>query len=289
MKVNRFVPIGPTGPAVQTCGECHNSPFPSSAGLAHSSVSRDPDSDGKGPFNARSATSLYGDGIIQMLAEEMTEALQALRDEAAAAAKASPGTPVMRDLVAKGTKFGSIARHGCCRRHRDVRRVEGAGRGSRSGHPAHGLEGRRHQPPHVQRRRLDARDGDAAGGDGVAHPGRREESRPRRRRRRPRAVGGRCHGDDRLHGGARDADRVRAARRAGLRAGADLRADRAHRQGARGVHVGRLRHVSHARDAPRAHDVRGADGARQRQLLRPHHRRARSELRPEAAVHRSTC
>jgi mono/diheme cytochrome c family protein len=108
-KVNRFAPIGPTGPAVQTCGECHNTPFPSSAGLAHSSVSRDPDSDGKAPFNARSATSLYGDGIIQMLAEEMTEALQSLRDEAATAAKAAPGKPVMRDLVANGTKFGSIA------------------------------------------------------------------------------------------------------------------------------------------------------------------------------------
>jgi hypothetical protein len=39
----------------------------------------------------------------------MTEALQALRDEAAAAAKAAPGKPVVRDLVAKGTTFGSIA------------------------------------------------------------------------------------------------------------------------------------------------------------------------------------
>jgi mono/diheme cytochrome c family protein len=108
-KVNRFVPIGPTGPSAQTCGECHNSPFPSSAGLAHSSVSRDPELDGKGPYNARSANSIYGGGIIQMLAEEMTEDLQALRDEAAAAAKASPGTPVVRDLGSKGTNFGSIA------------------------------------------------------------------------------------------------------------------------------------------------------------------------------------
>ena len=108
-KVNRFVPIGPTGPIAQSCGECHNSPSPSSAGLEHSSLSRDPELDGKPPYNVRSVPSIYGGGIIQMLAEEMTEDLQALRDTAAAAAKASPGTPVVKDLASKGTKFGSIA------------------------------------------------------------------------------------------------------------------------------------------------------------------------------------
>ena len=107
--MNRFVPIGPTGPNSTTCGECHNEPFPSSAGLAHSSVARDPEADGKPPFNVRSVRSLYGDGLMQMLAEEMTEDLQAARDKAAAAAKASPGKPAVGDLVAKGTKFGSIA------------------------------------------------------------------------------------------------------------------------------------------------------------------------------------
>src|SRR5258706_10727644 len=84
--VNRFVPIGPTGPTTQTCGECHAVPFPSSAGLAHSSVARDPDNDGKPPFNVRSVRSLFGDGLVQMLSEEMTEDLQAARDRAADAA-----------------------------------------------------------------------------------------------------------------------------------------------------------------------------------------------------------
>ena len=107
--MNRFVPIGPTGPSSTTCGECHNEPFPSSAGLPHSSVARDPEADGKPPFNVRSVRSLYGDGLMQMLAEEMTEDLQAARDKAAAAAKASPGTPAGGELVAKGTTFGSIA------------------------------------------------------------------------------------------------------------------------------------------------------------------------------------
>ena len=37
-KVMRFAPPGPRGPGSQACGECHAVPFPSSAGLAHSSV-----------------------------------------------------------------------------------------------------------------------------------------------------------------------------------------------------------------------------------------------------------
>src|SRR5690242_2506895 len=58
--VPRFVPIGPAGPSSTTCQECHNEPFPSSAGLPHSAVARDPESDGKPPFNVRSVRSLYG-------------------------------------------------------------------------------------------------------------------------------------------------------------------------------------------------------------------------------------
>jgi len=100
--VNRFVPIGPTGPSSTSCGECHNEPFPSSAGLAHSSVARDPEADGKPPFNVRSVRSLYGDGLMQMLAEEMTEDLQAIRNAT------PPGAA--RPLVSKGISFGRIAR-----------------------------------------------------------------------------------------------------------------------------------------------------------------------------------
>jgi mono/diheme cytochrome c family protein len=106
--VNRFVPVGTPGPSVQTCGECHNAPFPSSSGLAHSALARDPKGQGKPPFNVRSVRSLFGDGLLQMLAEEMTEELQAARDRAATAAKASPGKPVSEPLVSKGTQFGTI-------------------------------------------------------------------------------------------------------------------------------------------------------------------------------------
>ena len=107
-RIFRFAPMGAGGPAAQSCGECHAVPFPSSAGLAHSSIARDPDNDGKPPFNVRSMRSLFGNGTMQLLAQEMTEELQAARDDAAKAASGAPGTTVWRDLKSKGTSFGAI-------------------------------------------------------------------------------------------------------------------------------------------------------------------------------------
>lgn len=107
--VARFAPLGPKGPGAQSCVECHGFPFAAAAGLAHSSVSREPDKDSAPPFNVRSVTSLFGDGILQLLAQEMTEELHAIRDEAAAEAKTSPGKSVRRELRSKGTSYGSIA------------------------------------------------------------------------------------------------------------------------------------------------------------------------------------
>jgi mono/diheme cytochrome c family protein len=107
-KVARFAPLGPKGPVAQTCGECHNFPVGSAAGLAHSSAVRDFNGKGTGPFDVRSVTSLFGDGILQLLGQEMTEELQATRDAAEEAAKAAPGKPVSRELKSKGTLFGSI-------------------------------------------------------------------------------------------------------------------------------------------------------------------------------------
>jgi mono/diheme cytochrome c family protein len=107
-KVARFAPLGPRGPSSQACGECHAEPFPTSAGLAHSAVVRAK----KGttsPLNVRSVTSVFGNGILQLLAQEMTEDLWTARDEATSAAKAAPGTKVTRPLASKGTSFGSIA------------------------------------------------------------------------------------------------------------------------------------------------------------------------------------
>ena len=107
-KVARFAPLGPNGPAAQTCGECHNTPAGSSAGLAHSSVVHGTGDKHVAPFDVRAATSLFGDGILQLLAQEMTDELQAARDAATQAAKSRPGTPVTRELRSKGTSFGSL-------------------------------------------------------------------------------------------------------------------------------------------------------------------------------------
>jgi mono/diheme cytochrome c family protein len=82
-------------------------PFAASAGLAHSSVGRD--KKGRTEVNIRSVTSLFGNGILQLLAQEMSEELQAARDAAAEAAKKTPGTPTVRELTSKGTSFGAIA------------------------------------------------------------------------------------------------------------------------------------------------------------------------------------
>ena len=108
--VARFATVPPGGGAPapissQSCGECH---FRSASGPASQNVAGDPDEDGQGPFNTRNTTSLFGDGILQMLAWEMTEELQEIRDQTIAAAGEAPGTPVEKALVAKGVDYGTL-------------------------------------------------------------------------------------------------------------------------------------------------------------------------------------
>ncbi len=92
----------------QSCGECHNAPVGTSAGLATTNRASDPDNDGVPPFNVRSTTSLFGDGIVQLLAQEITEELQSARADAEREATASPGTSVRRVLRSKGIDYGAI-------------------------------------------------------------------------------------------------------------------------------------------------------------------------------------
>jgi hypothetical protein len=111
--VNRFS-TGPAGGGqpitvgAQSCGSCHAAPFSSSAGLSHTRIFFDPDLNGAPPFSPRGTTSLFGDGILQRLAEEMTEKLLAARDAAAKQAKAKPGTPARQELKANGVGFGAV-------------------------------------------------------------------------------------------------------------------------------------------------------------------------------------
>jgi hypothetical protein len=99
-------PVGggqPIAVTAQSCGDCHAVPFAAGAGHAHPRVLPDPDMASMQPFNARGTTSLHGNGLLQLLAQEMTEELQAARDAAAAEAKQKPSTPVRRALAARAS------------------------------------------------------------------------------------------------------------------------------------------------------------------------------------------
>jgi hypothetical protein len=111
--LNRFS-VPPTGGkgggmvSSQSCGECHNMPHAAAAGLASTNRAGDPDKNGMPPFFQRSTTSLWGNGVVQLLAQEITEDLQAIRDEAASAATQQPGKAVERELISKGISYGEI-------------------------------------------------------------------------------------------------------------------------------------------------------------------------------------
>jgi cytochrome c peroxidase len=94
-----------TGNNSQACGSCH---VDSADGPATMNVVDDPDRDGLPPFTVRNTISLFGDGLLQALSWEITEELQAIRDDAAATAQASPGEVVERELSAKGVGYGVI-------------------------------------------------------------------------------------------------------------------------------------------------------------------------------------
>ncbi len=112
--VNRFT-AGPAGggqPApvgAQSCGICHALPTGAGYGPASTHVLFAGTPAGAPPFVGRATTSLYGNGVVQRLAEEMTDQLLAARDAAAKAAKEKPGAPATQALKANGVDFGSIS------------------------------------------------------------------------------------------------------------------------------------------------------------------------------------
>src|SRR5260370_26994730 len=61
--------------------------------------------------DSRDAPHLFGLGLKEMLADEMTSELRSIRDNAVAAAKRLHGT-VTLSLVAKGIRFRRITAHG---------------------------------------------------------------------------------------------------------------------------------------------------------------------------------
>ena len=96
-----------TGPNSDSCINCHSFPVGDGAGVVNDNVVRiDPERIQKG-FVERQSPHLHGMGAQQLLAEEMTTDLQALRD-AAIEASCSSGVPQRVDLVTKTIDFGRI-------------------------------------------------------------------------------------------------------------------------------------------------------------------------------------
>ncbi len=108
LRFSRLPPGGGAGAEIssQSCVRCH---VGSASGPSQANVLSNPGGDGKPPFLVRNTTSLYGDGILQLLAQEITEDLHAIKDDAERAAKAKPGVKVERSLESKGVRYGKIS------------------------------------------------------------------------------------------------------------------------------------------------------------------------------------
>ncbi|MGI9424403.1 MAG: di-heme oxidoredictase family protein [Hyphomicrobiaceae bacterium] len=97
-----------------SCASCHNDPIAGGAGdfTVNAFVSEgftNPDFDTTDPqfSNERNTNHVFGAGLIELLAREMTSDLQRIRTSALAAARAT-GQPAERGLETKGIKFGRI-------------------------------------------------------------------------------------------------------------------------------------------------------------------------------------
>lgn len=102
------------GPDANACSSCHNEPVSGGAGafttnafVSEGFESAEFDSLDPQFSNERGTNHLFGSGLIELLAREMSADLARIRTEAVAAARAG-GQPVTRDLETKGVAFGRI-------------------------------------------------------------------------------------------------------------------------------------------------------------------------------------
>jgi len=101
-------PTRATGPNAQSCKECHNLPDEDGAGTVALNVHRDPNhSNDPKSMIQRNTPHLFGQGALQLLAEEMTNELKAIVNNASKEACAT-GQEVKSDLIAKAINFGYI-------------------------------------------------------------------------------------------------------------------------------------------------------------------------------------
>ncbi len=103
-----------SGPDASACSSCHNEPVVGGSGdfVANAFVGAhftDPPTveTGASVTNERNTVTLWGSGLLEMLALEMSEGLHAQRDASLREA-ARTKTAVRRELVAKGVRFGTI-------------------------------------------------------------------------------------------------------------------------------------------------------------------------------------
>jgi hypothetical protein len=123
------IPARATGPNGQSCNACHQLLFDDGAGSAAANVHRDPFHTGNlGKMIQRNTPHVFAPGAIQRLAEEMTESLHQIREDARAQVCQQGGT-VSKNLIAKGVSYGVIKvsriRRNPCRVSYDVSQVRG--------------------------------------------------------------------------------------------------------------------------------------------------------------------
>ncbi|MGI9366107.1 MAG: di-heme oxidoredictase family protein [Rhizobiaceae bacterium] len=103
-----------SGPDAQACVSCHNDPLPGGAGgfvtnvfVSEGFTNASFDTSDPQFSNERGTNHLFGAGLIELLAREMSADLAVLREQALREAKSS-GEPVKVRLATKGVKFGTI-------------------------------------------------------------------------------------------------------------------------------------------------------------------------------------
>src|SRR6202161_4085606 len=106
-----------SGPDSNSCAGCHNDPvvggsrdFVTDVFVSEGFESAQFDSVDPSFSSERHTTPLMGDGLVELLAREMTADLQAERAAAAKEACAT-GKDVEADLVTKGVRYGSMTAH----------------------------------------------------------------------------------------------------------------------------------------------------------------------------------
>jgi hypothetical protein len=102
-------PMRATGPNSNTCSSCHGVPFEDGAGGAVANNVRDPKrTNDPGQFIQRNPPHIFGMGGVQLIAEELTRDLLAIRAQAIVDARAQNRTVTVQ-LTSHGISFGTLA------------------------------------------------------------------------------------------------------------------------------------------------------------------------------------